>query len=94
VVGVNFHGGYLAVGRRATLADVVQHVRHLVNVGGLEHVAVGSDFEGGILAPVGLEDVRGFPRLAAALATAGFSRADVERVFAGNALRVLGAAAP
>jgi len=92
VVGANFHGPYLAVGRTATLDDVVRHLRHLIDRGGIEHVALGSDFEGGIQAPSGLEDVRGFARLAGALRAAGLARADVERVFAGNALRVLGAA--
>jgi len=93
VVGVNFHGGYLAVGRVATLDDVVRHLRHAIDRGGIEHVALGSDFEGEIQAPAGLGDVRGFARLADALRAAGLSRADVERVFAGNARRVLGAAA-
>ncbi|MBN2192191.1 MAG: membrane dipeptidase [Polyangiaceae bacterium] len=90
VVGVNFHGPFLAVGRRAALDDVVRHVRHVVRQGGIEHVALGSDFEGGILAPRGLEDVRGYPRFGAALLASGMSRNDVERVCATNALRVLG----
>jgi membrane dipeptidase len=89
VVGVNFHGPYLSMGRRATIDDVVRHVRHLVSVAGIEHVAVGSDFEGGIVEPPGLEDVRGLPRLAARLRQVGLSRAEVERIFSVNALRVL-----
>jgi membrane dipeptidase len=91
VSGVNFHGPYLVVGRSPTMDDVVHHVRHMVNVAGIEHVAIGSDFEGGIQEPPGLEDVRGLPRLAARLRRSGFSRSEVERVFATNALRVLSA---
>lgn len=91
VIGVNFHGAYLVVGRRATLDDVVRHVRHLVDVAGTEHVALGSDFEGGIRTPPGLEDVRGLPRLGEAMVASGLTQVAVERVFAGNARRVLGA---
>ena len=89
IVGVNFHGPFLRRGERATLADVVDHVRHLVNVMGSEHVAIGSDFEGGIAPPPELSDVHGFQRLARALQQAGLSRAAVARIFSTNALRVL-----
>lgn len=89
VIGVNFHSPYLARGRRATLADVVRHVRHMLDVAGEDHVAIGSDFEGDIRPPAGLEDARGFQRLAAALGAAGVPRDVVEKVFAKNALRVL-----
>jgi membrane dipeptidase len=89
VVGVNFHAPFLARNRDAALADVVRHVRHLVSVMGVEHVAFGSDFEGGISPPPELRDVRELPRLARALEASGMTRADVARVFGGNALRVL-----
>jgi len=89
VVGVNFHGPYLVTGRRAQMSDVVRHIQHMVNVAGVEHVAIGSDFEGGIQEPPGLEDVRGLPRLAALLRAQGLPREVIERVFAKNALRVL-----
>jgi membrane dipeptidase len=89
VVGVNFHSPFLARGRAATLADVVKHVRHLVKVMGVEHVALGSDFEGDITPAAELTDVAGFRRLATALESAGFPRSDVEKMFSANALRVL-----
>jgi membrane dipeptidase len=89
VVGVNFHGPYLCTGRAPTMEDVVRHVRHMVRVAGVEHVAIGSDFEGGIREPPGLEDVRGLPRLAAHLRAAGLPRPEIERIFSTNALRVL-----
>jgi membrane dipeptidase len=94
VVGVNFHSRFLASDGHATLADVVRHVEHLVKVGGVDHVAIGSDFEGDIRAPEGLTSVLGFPRLARALRAAGFSEHDVEGIFGRNALRVLCPAAP
>jgi membrane dipeptidase len=88
-VGVNFHSRFLVKGRRATLDDVVRHVRYLVRVAGIDHVAIGSDFEGDILPPRGLEDVRAMPKLSQALEHAGLSRSAVEHVFGLNALRVL-----
>ncbi|HVU05087.1 MAG TPA: membrane dipeptidase [Polyangiaceae bacterium] len=89
VVGVNFHSRFLVEKGRATIADVVRHVRHLVSVAGVEHVAIGSDFEGDITPPVGLEDASRFPALGRALVAAGLSREDVTRIFGENALRVL-----
>jgi membrane dipeptidase len=89
VVGVNFHSRFLTPKKRATIADVVRHVAYLVRVAGVEHVAIGSDYEGDIEPPLGMESVRGFPRLFAALRRAGFSRDDVSRVFGANAMRLL-----
>jgi len=91
VVGVNFHGPYLCVGRAPTIQDVVRHVQHMVRVTGIEHVAIGSDFEGGIQEPPGLGDVRGLPLLASRLRSAGLTGREVESIFSANALRVLGA---
>jgi membrane dipeptidase len=89
VIGVNFHGPCLARGRRATLSDVVAQVQHLAQVAGLDHVAIGSDFEGDIHPPAELADASRFPRLSAALAKAGFDEPSVRKIFADNALRVL-----
>ncbi len=94
VVGINFHGEYLAVGRPATLGDVVSHIRYIQNLVGIDHVGSGSDFEGSIDPPNGLEDVRGFPRLAEALRKAGLTEQQVQQVFSGNVLRLLGCKAP
>jgi membrane dipeptidase len=89
VVGVNFHSRFLVQRGRATIADVVRHVLHMVRIAGASHVAIGSDFEGDIDPPVGMESVRGFPRLGRALRRAGLSGEDVARIFGENALRLL-----
>jgi membrane dipeptidase len=89
VVGVNFHAGFLRPGGKATLADVVAQVLHLVKVMGAEHVAIGSDFEGDIRPAEGLKDVMGYQRLAAALLRASLSNQQVEGIMSRNALRVL-----
>ncbi len=89
VVGVNFHSPFLAVGRRATIHDVVRHIQHMVKIAGIDHVAIGSDFEGGIRPPRRLRSAAHFQALATALLRAGFDRSQVAKVFHENALRVL-----
>jgi membrane dipeptidase len=89
VVGVNLYSRFLVTGRRARIEDVVRHVQHLVRVAGVEHVAIGSDYEGDIEPPLGMETVRGFPRLFAALRAAGSSFEEVAKVFGSNAVRLL-----
>jgi membrane dipeptidase len=89
VVGVNFHGPFLVRGRRAKLSDVVAQLVHLRDVAGVDHVAIGSDFEGDIRPPAELADASRFPRLAEALLRAGFGSDAVAKIFAQNALRVL-----
>ncbi len=93
VIGVNFHARFLTGTRHARLDDVVRHIRYLVRVAGVDHVALGSDFEGDITAPAGLESVTALPDLAARLAEVGLSRGAIEQIFSRNALRVLCGAA-
>jgi membrane dipeptidase len=89
VIGLNFHAPFVVRGRPATLADVVRQALHLVRVVGIDHVALGADFEGGIRPARGLEDASRFPALARALLARGHSEAAVRKLFAENALRVL-----
>jgi membrane dipeptidase len=70
------------------LATLVAHVRHAVDVAGLDHVALGSDFDGATI-PAAIGDVAGLPRLLAALRDDGFSAAEVERIAWGNWRRML-----
>jgi len=94
VIGVNFHSPFLTGSRAATVNDVVRHIRHLVNTAGIDHVALGSDFDGDIVPPRGLESVASLPGLAKALQAAGISQDGVERIFSRNALRILCPAPP
>ncbi len=89
VIGLNFHSPFVVRGRPATLADVVRQALYLVNVAGEEHVALGSDFEGGIRPAAGLDDAGRFPDLSRALLAAGLAGGTVRKLFAENALRVL-----
>lgn len=90
VAGLNFHAPFVTTSGRATIDDVVRQALHMVKVAGIDHVALGSDFDGGIRAAAGLEDASRYPRLADALVAKGLSRDDVAKIFATNALRVLG----
>ncbi len=89
VAGLNFHHDFVKVGAVATRADVVKQALHMVKVAGIDHVAIGSDFDGGT-PPEDLADVSYLPKLAADLRAAGLSEADVHKIFSENAKRVLG----
>ena len=76
----------------ATLTQVVAHIEHVRAVAGVDHVGIGADYMGGEGMPEGLEDVSGYPRLFAALADRGWSRADLAKLAGENTVRVLRAA--
>ncbi|HWE39616.1 MAG TPA: dipeptidase [Isosphaeraceae bacterium] len=78
---------------RGTVADVADHIDHIVKVAGIDHVGIGSDFDGIAVWPVGLEDVSCFPRLTEELLRRGYSEADVHKVLGGNLLRAFREAA-
>ncbi len=73
----------------ATLEQIVDHIDHLVKVMGPQHVGIGSDFDGGELLPVGMEDVSRFPYLVAELLRRGYAEGDVRAIAGGNILRVM-----
>ncbi len=74
---------------QATLAQVADHIDHIRAVAGVDHVGLGSDFDGITEVPVGLEDVSKFPDLIAELLRRGWSEQDVKKVAGLNVLRVL-----
>ena len=74
------------------LSQVADHIEHIRDVAGVEHVGLGSDFDGIPEAPQGLEGVDKFPALLLELARRGWSDTDLAAVAGANVLRVLGAA--
>jgi membrane dipeptidase len=72
-----------------TLAQVADHVDHVRNVAGADHVGLGGDFDGNDAWPEGLSDVSGYPRLLAELARRGWSDEDLGKLASGNILRVM-----
>jgi membrane dipeptidase len=89
VIGVNYYRAFVKRGPRVTVDDVAAHVVHLVRVAGPDHVGLGSDFDGLITLPDGLEDVSKLPNLTAALVRAGLSERDIRAVLGENVLRAL-----
>ena len=76
----------------ATLDDVLDHVDHAVRVAGVDHVGIGTDFDGIPTTPDGLGDVTRLPWLTYGLLKRGYSEGDVRKILGANALRVLGEA--
>ncbi len=73
----------------ATVEEVADHIFHVIRLAGIDHVGLGSDFDGvGDSLPVGLKDVSGYPNLIRVLLERGMSEADLEKVLSGNFMRV------
>lgn len=73
----------------ATLADVVAHIDHAVKVGGIDHVGIGTDFDGVGCVPAELGSYDKFPVLTRALLEKGYSAVDIKKIYGGNLLRVM-----
>jgi len=73
---------------RATLPEVADHVDHVRDAAGIDHVGLGSDFDGIQAVPVGLEDVSRYPALLLELRSRGYSIDDLKKVAGENLLRV------
>lgn len=87
VAGLNLHRGFIRRGK-AKMEHVVAMVKHMVDVAGVDHVAIGTDFDGGNPVPV-VDDAAKLPALAEALRKEGFDDEDIRKVFGKNALRIL-----
>jgi len=67
---------------------IVDHIDHAVKVAGIDHVGLGSDFDGATM-PIGMEDASQLPKITDALIKKGYSDADIEKILGGNTLRVM-----
>ncbi len=77
---------------------VVEHIDHVAKIAGVDHVGLGSDYDGIEVVPKGLEDVSTYPLLTELLLRKGYSENDIHKIMSGNMMRVLkaceGAAKP
>ncbi|MGE0104173.1 MAG: dipeptidase [Blastocatellales bacterium] len=104
VVMINFYNGFINTeyarpgmpaptkpAEKATLDMLMQHFEHAIKVAGIDHVGIGSDFDGvdGMLPP-GMEDVTKLPTITYELLKRGYSEKDVRKVLGENLLRVMG----
>jgi membrane dipeptidase len=77
---------------RVTVDDVADHIDHIREVAGIDHVGIGADFDGSPHMPADMPDVASYPLLMSTLADRGWSADDRERLSSGNVIRVLQAA--
>ena len=71
------------------LDDVIRHVDHIRDTIGIDHIGIGSDYDGMGSAPTGLEDVAGYPALFEELLKRGYSEEDLAKIAGENVLRVM-----
>ncbi len=73
----------------ADVKDVADHIDHVIKLAGIDHIGIGSDFDGvGDSLPRGLKDVSGYPNFIYELLKRGYSEKDIEKICSGNLLRV------
>ena len=83
---------FFAEQRRAnpigTLSDVADHIDRAVELAGIDHVGLGSDFDGVFALPSGLQDISEYPNLIEELLRRGYSEEDIAKILGGNLIRV------
>jgi membrane dipeptidase len=81
---------YTAAGRlpKVSWEKIVQHIDHVAKLVGVDHVGLGSDFDGATM-PEGMEDCSKLPQLTEALLRKGYSESDIRKILGGNTLRVM-----
>lgn len=90
IVGINFYPSFLGEKPdKITITDVLRHLEHAVSIAGIDHVGLGSDFDGIEQVPRGLTDVTKLPCLINNLLRLGWREKDIRKIMGGNYLRVL-----
>jgi membrane dipeptidase len=69
---------------------IADHIDHVVSLVGVDHVGVGSDYDGIAVTPEGMEDISMMPKLFAELRARGYSESDLSKIASGNFFRILG----
>lgn len=87
VIGICFHSPHLNGRRTSTIKSVVKHIKHIKDIAGVDVIALGTDYDGDIDAPKGLEHVGKLGNLKQALLDEGFSEDDVKKIFFLNFMR-------
>ncbi len=88
VVMVNFYSKFITQNGSGSVSTVADHIDHIVKIAGIDHVGIGSDFDGVPQLPTGLEDVSKYPNLEKELKARGYSDGDIIKIFHDNLLRV------
>jgi membrane dipeptidase len=88
ITGINFCSAFLGTSREGRIDDMIEHIKHIRNVGGVDVIALGSDFDG-IENAVEIKDSSEMNKLAFELTKSGFNDDEIEKIFYKNALRVI-----
>ncbi|WP_346353343.1 dipeptidase [Azotosporobacter soli] len=88
VVNIPYWKALIAAGEKVDCSQMVDHIDYVVKVAGVDHVGLGSDFDG---APMlsDLEDCSALPKITLELAKRGYTQSDIEKILGGNSLRVM-----
>lgn len=97
VVMINFFSGFVAPDAElakdakayGSMKGVVDHIEHVIKTIGVDHVGIGSDYDGVTRLPIGLESAATYPRITQELLNRGYSQADIHKILGGNIMRVL-----
>lgn len=93
VMGINFCASFLSDGEngaestKSRISDMIRHIRYIKNLGGIECIGLGSDYDG-IVSELELTSPADFPKLSDALLKEGFTETEVEKIFYKNVLRL------
>ncbi|HWZ04468.1 MAG TPA: dipeptidase [Mucilaginibacter sp.] len=74
---------------RPPLSLLIKHIDYIAKLIGVDHVGIGSDFDGAPSYPMGMDDVRDYPKITAELLKLGYTESDIDKILGGNFLRVL-----
>ncbi|MPM36139.1 hypothetical protein SDC9_82734 [bioreactor metagenome] len=88
ITGINFCKFFLGESKISKVDDIIKHIKHIVNVGGIDVVAMGSDFDG-IPDDLEMKDISQMYMLQDALLKSGFNEDEIEKMMYKNALRVI-----
>ncbi|MEL7500533.1 MAG: membrane dipeptidase [Planctomycetota bacterium] len=97
VVMINFMSGYIVPldkleenkNARGDYKLVCDHIEHIIKVAGIDHVGIGSDYDGVRSLPIGLDDVSYYPNITQELLNRGYNKTDIHKILGDNVLRAL-----
>ncbi|EDS78630.1 dipeptidase [Clostridium massiliodielmoense] len=88
IMGINFFGEFLGGGKFSRINDMITHIKHIKNVGGIDVISLGSDFDG-IDSTLEITNIGEIYKLINALKVNGFTENDIEKICFKNALRII-----
>ena len=76
-------------GALGTIHTLIDHIEHIIQVAGVDHVGIGSDYDGINRTPIGLEDVSCYPAITQELLSRGYDQKAIHKILGGNVMRAL-----